>query len=59
MAPPGRKYIDSPSLQVFPPPTLCQDVTQYIFFLKGRQSKLQALEQGVLPSASRPDRVRR
>lgn len=39
----GRKYVDSPSLQVFPPPSLCQDVTQYIFFLKGRQSNLQAL----------------
>jgi hypothetical protein len=43
MSPPGRKYVDSPSLQVFPPPSLCQDVTQYIFFLKGQQSKLQAL----------------
>ncbi|WP_224372700.1 acetoacetate decarboxylase family protein [Hyalangium versicolor] len=39
----GKQYIDSASLQVFPPPSLCQDVTQYIFFLKGRQSKLQAL----------------
>jgi hypothetical protein len=43
MTPSGRKYIDSPSLQVFPPPSLCQDVTQYLFFLKGRQSKLQEL----------------
>jgi hypothetical protein len=43
MSPPGRRYVDSPSLQVFPPPSLCQDVTQYIFFLKGRQSKLQEL----------------
>jgi hypothetical protein len=43
MSPVGRKYIDSASLQVFPPPSLCKDVTQYIFFLKGRQSKLQAL----------------
>jgi len=43
MTPPGRKYIHSPSLQVFPPPSLCQDVTQYLFFLKGRQSKLQEL----------------
>lgn len=39
----GRKYIDSASLQVFPPPSLCKDVTQYLFFLKGRQAKLQAL----------------
>ncbi|WP_224241306.1 acetoacetate decarboxylase family protein [Hyalangium gracile] len=43
MSPPGRKYVDSASLQVFPPPSLCEDVTQYIFFLKGRQSKLQEL----------------
>jgi hypothetical protein len=43
MSPPARKYINSPSLQVYPPPSLCQDVTQYIFFLKGRQSKLQQL----------------
>lgn len=39
----GKQYVDSASLQVFPPPSLCQDVTQYIFFLKGRQSKLQEL----------------
>lgn len=39
----GRRYVDSPSLQVFPPPSLCKDVTQYIFFLKGRQAKLQAI----------------
>ncbi|MDC0707867.1 acetoacetate decarboxylase family protein [Stigmatella sp. ncwal1] len=43
MRPPGRKYVDSPSLQVFPPPSLCQDVTQFIFFLKGKQDRLQAL----------------
>lgn len=43
MSPPGKRYVDSPSLQVFPPPSLCKDVTQYIFFVKGRQSKLQAL----------------
>jgi hypothetical protein len=43
MSPPGKTYINSPSLQVFPPPSLCKDVTQYIFFLKGRQSKLQEL----------------
>jgi len=43
MTPSGRKYIHSPSIQVFPPPSLCQDVTQAIFFLKGRQSKLQEL----------------
>jgi hypothetical protein len=43
MSPAGRKYIHGPSLQAFPPPTLCKDVNQYIFFLKGSQSKLQAL----------------
>jgi hypothetical protein len=43
MSSPGRKYVDSRSLQVFPPPSLCQDVTQYIFFLKGQQSKLLEL----------------
>jgi hypothetical protein len=43
MSPPGGKYIDSASLQVFPPPSLCQDVTQYIFFIKGQQAKLQQL----------------
>lgn len=43
MSAPGRKYINSPSLQVFPPPSLCQDVTQYVFFLKGQQSRLKAL----------------
>lgn len=43
MSPAGRKYIESASTQVFPPPSLCKDVTQYIFFLKGRQAKLQAL----------------
>jgi hypothetical protein len=43
MSPPGRTYVDSPSLQVFPPPTLCQDVHLSVFFLKGRQEKLQAI----------------
>ncbi|SEK67883.1 Acetoacetate decarboxylase (ADC) [Stigmatella aurantiaca] len=43
MSPPGRKYVDHPSLQVFPPPSLCQDVNLSVFFLKGRQDRLQAL----------------
>ncbi|MDY7228014.1 acetoacetate decarboxylase family protein [Hyalangium rubrum] len=43
MSPPGTKYLNNASLQVYPPPSLCQDVTQYIFFIKGRQSSLQAV----------------
>ncbi len=53
----GRRYIHGPSLQVFPPPSLCQDVTQYIFFLRGQQSRLQALCDKYLnaPSGSAVD----
>jgi hypothetical protein len=43
MSLPRRTYVDIPSLQVFPPPSLCQDVTLSMFFLKGRQDRLQAL----------------
>jgi len=43
MPPTGPRFIDSPSLQVFPPPSLCQDVTQYVFFLKADPDRLQTL----------------